>query len=97
MALSFDSTRPDVLAALFFVVGAIAGGLANLWAIALTPSRAPARALNESQVCSSPWYQLLPIAGCFLSLGKSRFRRVPVGWRGLAVAVATGVLFAAYV
>ncbi|HEX4070960.1 MAG TPA: A24 family peptidase, partial [Planctomycetaceae bacterium] len=97
MALSFDSTRPEVLAALFFVVGALAGGLANLWSIALTPPRAPARALNKSQVCSSPWYQLLPIVGCFLSVGKSRFRGIPVGWRGLAVEVATGVLFAAYV
>ena len=97
MALSFDSTRPDVLAALFFVVGAIAGGLANLWAIARDTVACAARALNESQVRSSPWYQLLPIVGCFLSLGKSRFRGVPVGWRGLAVAVATGVLFAAYV
>src|ERR1700689_5022976 len=76
IALSFDSTRPEVLAALFFVVGAIAGGLANLWAIALTPSRAPATALNDNQVRSSPWYQLLPIAGCFFSLGKNRFRGV---------------------
>jgi leader peptidase (prepilin peptidase) / N-methyltransferase len=96
IALSFDSTRPEVLAALFFVVGAIAGGLANLWAIALTPSRAPATALNDNQVRSSPWYQLLPIAGCFFSLGKNRFRGVFIGWRGLAVDIATGVLFAAY-
>jgi len=95
--LSFDSTRPEILAALFFVVGAIAGGLANLWAIALTPSRAPTAALDKSQVHSSAWYQLVPIAGTIFSLGKSRFRGAVVGWRGLAVEVATGVLFSAYV
>ena len=95
--MSFDSTNPEVLAALFFVVGAIAGGLANLWAIALTPSRGAAAALDKSRVRSSPSYQLLPIAGAILSLGKGRFRGVVIGWRGLAVEIVTGVLFAAYV
>jgi leader peptidase (prepilin peptidase) / N-methyltransferase len=35
--------------------------------------------------------------GCVFSSGRNRFRGAPVGLRGLAVEVATGLLFAAYV
>jgi leader peptidase (prepilin peptidase)/N-methyltransferase len=97
MTLHFPLISPPVLAAVFFVIGAIAGGIANLWAIALTPSHDLAAAREENGTWSSPWYQLIPILGCIFSLGQSRFRGTRVGLRGLAVEVSTGLLFAAYV
>jgi leader peptidase (prepilin peptidase) / N-methyltransferase len=95
--LSFDSIRPEILAVSCFVVGALAGWLANLWAIALTPAPGRSAPLAESLRATSPWYQILPIVGEFFSFGKSRFRGASLGWRGLAIQIATGVLFASYV
>ena len=66
--------HPAVLAAVFFVLGAIAGGLANLWAIALTPPLDSSSAGENDASGTSPWYQLIPILGCLLSRGNSRFR-----------------------
>jgi len=97
MALYLAATRPEVLAAVFFVIGAIAGGFANLWAIRLTPPPDSASLDKRGAAWSSPWYHFIPILGCVFSLGRSRFRGAPVGLRGLAVEVATGLLFAAYV
>jgi len=97
MALNFETIRPEVLAAEFFVVGTVAGGLANLWAIGLT-ARPELNSRNEAgDVWSSPWYQLIPILGYFFSFGRNRLHGTPVGLRGLFVELATGLLFAAYV
>jgi leader peptidase (prepilin peptidase)/N-methyltransferase len=97
MTWHFALMSPEVLAAVFFVIGAIAGGIANLWAIALTPPHDLASLREGGATWSSPWYQLMPLLGCILSLGQSRFRGTRVGLRGLAVEVSTGLLFAAYV
>ena len=97
MALYFAETRPEVLAAVFFVIGAIAGGIANLWAIGLTPPRDLASLREKGAARSSPWYQLIPILGCVFSFGRKPLPRCTVGLRGLAVEVGTGLLFAAYV
>jgi leader peptidase (prepilin peptidase)/N-methyltransferase len=97
MALYFATTRPEVLAAAFFVIGAIAGGIANLWAIGLTPPPDFASLREQGAAGSSRWYHLIPILGSVFSLGRGRYRGTPVGLWGLAVEIATGLLFAAYV
>ena len=60
IALNFESIRPEILASACFVIGAIAGGLANLWAMALTSPREPAQ---KQAARSSGWYQLIPVLG----------------------------------
>lgn len=88
---------PEVLGGTSFLIGAVVGGVANLWAIALTSPRDLAAKGENSQAWSSPWFQLVPILGCVVGLGRNRFRGVPLGLRALAVEAATGLLFAAYV
>ncbi len=91
------TASPTVLAATFFLVGAIVGGLANLWSIVLTGAADGGDRLAKESNESSRWPQLLPLVGSFLSLGRGRFRGRSLGWRSLAVEAATGCLFAAYV
>jgi leader peptidase (prepilin peptidase)/N-methyltransferase len=95
--MQFATMSPEVIAAAFFAIGAIAGGIANLWAIALCPPDNSPSLRDDTAAGSSPWYELIPLFGCLFSFGRSRFRGKPVGLSGLAVEVATGILFAAYV
>ena len=53
--------------------------------------------MNAQNEPTSPWWHLIPIAGFFLSRGRSRYRNEPVGGWGLFVELGTGLLFAGFV
>jgi leader peptidase (prepilin peptidase)/N-methyltransferase len=93
----FTQTGLTTLVCLFFLIGAVAGGLANLWSIALLAPKTATPTRKMPDVGSSAWYTLLPLVGWILAGGKGRFRGQPIGLRGLAIELATGCLFAGYV
>jgi leader peptidase (prepilin peptidase) / N-methyltransferase len=93
----FSQTGLATLVSLFFLLGAVAGGLANLWSIALLASGPVRSSTNARAAGSSPWYELVPLVGWILARGKARFRGRQLGVGGLGVELATGCLFAGYV
>ena len=97
MALHFATWSPELLAGTFFLVGAVAGGCANLWAIGLTTSSGHFQPDELKGPLTSPWYHLIPIFGVLLSRGRNRLRGRSVGISEPIVEIATGLLFAAYV
>jgi leader peptidase (prepilin peptidase) / N-methyltransferase len=87
----FTQTQQGVLAALFFVLGAVIGFLANLWSIALTkPSGAATKSdgVKETKAPSTVRYSS---SGAVESLGRG------VGLPRAMIEVATGLLFAGFV
>jgi leader peptidase (prepilin peptidase) / N-methyltransferase len=97
MALHFATWSPELLAGTFFLIGAVAGGCANLWAIGLTASSQHPQPDELKAPLTSRWYQLIPILGWLLLRGRNRLRGTPVGITEPIVEIATGLLFAAYV
>jgi leader peptidase (prepilin peptidase) / N-methyltransferase len=97
MALHFATWTPELLAVTFFLIGAVVGGCANLWAIGLTASPRPSQPDELKSALTSPWYQLLPVLGFLLSRGRNRLRGTSIGISEPIAEIATGLLFAAYV
>jgi leader peptidase (prepilin peptidase)/N-methyltransferase len=89
MALDFATWPPEALAGTFLVLGAITGGVANLWAIALTST--PGQTLPHVNGLGSE------SLGAGLTRRHNRFDGTRIGFCGFIVALATGLLFAAYV
>jgi leader peptidase (prepilin peptidase) / N-methyltransferase len=90
MVSFFTQTQQAVLAALFFVIGAVVGGLANLWSIALTRPRS---AIDPPQTIDAPRGDAHNNSADDLLVAECRPVTLPWG----VIEVATGLLFAGFV
>jgi len=98
----FTQTQQGVLAAIFFVLGAIVGWLANLWSISLTRSSENATKTGASPSHSSGEKVSATQVTCPTVLPDSSARNEESLGRGFAppagaVEIATGLLFAGFV
>ena len=93
LELLFPIHGPAATLALWFAVGALAGGAAYRWGVWLSPLPAgPEPAQHRSR-----WWHQIPLAGYILSGGRSAFRGERLGLCGFLTELGTALVFLAYV
>lgn len=94
LELLFPIHGPAATLALWFVLGALAGGAAYRWGMWLAPLPSGREPQAEHP---SHWWHQIPLAGYVLSAGQSAFRGERIGLSGFLTELGTGLLFLAYV